>query len=138
MDIVTKEISTPNPDYFEKTHVVIIELKDFHNAFAKTIKSECKKYEVDDQTKESLIQQLITHIVQYQTSPQVDHLERHVKMALNIIRDVGIQEPDLIISSWIPLLLATTGKFNMMKLNQSSPYWKMIAYIDGSLHIAPE
>lgn len=138
MDIVTMDILDETGDHLVKRHVVVIELKDFHNAFAKTIKSECKRFEVDEQTKEAMIQQLITHIVQYQSNPQVDHLERHVKMALNIIRDTGIPEPDLIISSWIPLLLATTGKFNMMKLNQSSPYWKMVAYIEGSLHITPE
>lgn len=118
--------------------VVVLSAPEFYPALHGSVKKSCKNAGLADEVMEALINALLLHIIQFQSNNDVAHLERHTKMAINIIRDNGIEEPDFIISSWTPLLLAVTSMFIKMKLVKRSPVWRMVAHVEGALYLTPE
>lgn len=117
---------------------VAIEVTKFYPRFAKAVKKSGTDSGLSTTDQEALISQLLLHVVQFQSNNNVIHLERHVKMAILIINDHGIEDSDAIISSWTPLLLVFTANFILLKLVERTPIWRMLAHVDGTLYITPE
>lgn len=122
----------------ERTLSVIIAVPEFYPALYKAVKKTCKALGHADDVTESIINALLLHAIQFQSNNDVEHLERHVKMAINILRDNGIDDPNHIIGKWTPVLLAITSKFIRLKLVDRSPIWRMTAHVEGSIYLTPE
>ena len=135
MGLTTQHESNQNS---RDNRTVVIEAPQFYPALFKAVKKSCKVAGHGDDAVEALVNALLLHIIQFQSNNDVAHLERHTLMALNIIRDNGIDQPDFIISSWTPMLLAITSKFITLKLVERSPIWRLDAHVEGSLYITPE
>ena len=120
-----------------KQSTVVIDLREFHKGFDYSIKKACKSNEISDEDQETLVGQLINLILQFQSANAVVNMERHVRMAVNIVRDNGIASPDEVVSKWVAMLLYLTSRFVALRLIERSPLWKLDAYIDGSVYISP-
>lgn len=117
---------------------VAIDVAEFYPRFAKAVKKSCADNNLGAVEEEAILNSLLIHTVQFQSNNNVVHLERHVKMAVNIIRENGIEDTDPIISTWSPLLLIFTAKFITLKLVERTPIWRLVAHVDGTLYITPE
>ncbi len=115
-----------------------IEVAKFYPSFAKAVKKTCAECEISQVDQEALINQLLLHAIQFQSNNNVIHIPRHVGMAVNIIREYGIETTDSIITNWVPVLLATTAIFINLKLVERTPIWRLVAHVDGTLYITPE
>lgn len=127
-----------NQDSPKSELTVIIAVPEFYPALYKAVRKTCGELGHGDDVIDSIINALLLHVIQFQSSNNAEHLERHVKMAINILRDNGIEDPAHIIGKWTPVLLAVTSKFIKLKLVDRTPIWRMIAHVEGSLYLTPE